>query len=125
MFSTMRDFANSLAAFYADVIATALPVTVSVGLRVRPQRARERQRRHRSRARDGACSRWARNIAGGRVIANWPGLAADQLEDGQDLRVTIDYRDILAEIVPNRLGNSRMSALVFPGWTPTFRGVTR
>ena len=53
-----------------------------------------------------------------------PGLAIDQLESRQDLRVTLDYRDVLAEIVQNRLGNSQL-AQVFPGWTPTFRGVTR
>ena len=68
---------------------------------------------------------------GGRVLAlgtngsaGWPGLAIDQLESRQDLRVTLDYRDVLAEIVQNRLGNSQL-AQVFPGWTPTFRGVTR
>jgi uncharacterized protein (DUF1501 family) len=62
------------------------------------------------------------NVRGGRVLANWPGLARDQLHDGQDLRVTIDYRDLLAEIVQKRLGNSNLG-VVFPDYTPTFRGI--
>ncbi|HUE96990.1 MAG TPA: DUF1501 domain-containing protein, partial [Longimicrobiaceae bacterium] len=66
-----------------------------------------------------------RNIAGGRVLVNnWPGLARDQLERGQDLRVTLDHRDVLAEIVRNRLANPNVS-VVFPDYVPTYRGVTR
>ena len=66
-----------------------------------------------------------RNIAGGRVLVNtWPGLARENLENGQDLRVTLDHRDILAEIVKNRLGNPNTS-VVFPDFTPTMRGVTK
>ena len=52
------------------------------------------------------------------------GLAREQLESGQDLKVTVDYRDILAEIVQKRLGNPNLS-FVFPTWTPTMLGVTR
>jgi uncharacterized protein (DUF1501 family) len=54
----------------------------------------------------------------------WPGLARENLEAGQDLRVTLDHRDILAEIVRNRLGNTNLSA-IFPDYVPTMRGVTR
>jgi hypothetical protein len=38
--------------------------------------------------------------------------------------VTLDYRDILSEIVQNRLNNTNLG-FVFPAWTPTMRGVTR
>jgi uncharacterized protein (DUF1501 family) len=66
-----------------------------------------------------------KNIAGGRVMVNnWPGLNKSVLENGQDLKVTIDYRDILAEIVQNRLGNANLS-YIFPSWTATMRGATR
>jgi uncharacterized protein (DUF1501 family) len=61
-------------------------------------------------------------VRGGRVLTNWPGLNAGQLYQNQDLAVTIDYRDILAEIVLNRLGNTNLD-LVFPSFTPTYRGV--
>ena len=38
--------------------------------------------------------------------------------------MTLDYRDVLAEIVQKRLGNTNLD-YIFPTWTPTFRGVTR
>ena len=66
-----------------------------------------------------------KQIAGGRVLTNnWPGLARENLESGQDLKVTLDHRDVLAEIVARRLGNPGLD-VVFPDFKPTFRGVTR
>lgn len=64
------------------------------------------------------------NIAGGRVLTNWPGLSPGDLFEGRDLEVTIDFRDILAEVVSQRLMNGNLS-FVFPDYTPTFRGVTQ
>ena len=52
------------------------------------------------------------------------GAGAGQLYQDQDLQVTIDYRDILAEIVSRRLGNSNLDH-VFPGYVPSFRGAVR
>ncbi len=62
-------------------------------------------------------------VSGGRVLTNWPGLSPGQLYADRDLAITIDYRDILAEIVQNRLDNPNLAA-VFPDYAPTFRGVT-
>ena len=61
-------------------------------------------------------------INGGQVIANWPGLAPGQLDDG-DLQVTTDYRDVVSEILTNRMGNTDIES-IFPGHTPVFPGVT-
>ncbi|MGE3106799.1 MAG: DUF1501 domain-containing protein [Phycisphaerales bacterium] len=58
-------------------------------------------------------------VAGGRVLSHWPGLAPEQLFEGRDLSVTIDYRSILAEIVQQRLGNPNLD-FIFPGFTPSF-----
>ncbi len=63
-------------------------------------------------------------IHGGQVVADWPGLGADDLEGPGDLRVTTDYRDILGEIVSNRLRNDR-AAEVFPGHTLREHGLVR
>jgi uncharacterized protein (DUF1501 family) len=54
-------------------------------------------------------------VNGGRVISNWPGLQNEQLYDRADLAVTIDYRQVLSEILVRRLGNARLGA-VFPGY---------
>ena len=123
MFNTMTDFANSLGAFWADIIAMGYPVTV-VTVSEFGRNVRENGSNGTDHGRGTTMLAMGQAITGGRVLANWPGIAPNNLEDGQDLKVTIDYRDILAEIVQNRLGNDNLS-VVFPGWTPTFRGVTR
>jgi uncharacterized protein (DUF1501 family) len=124
MFSTMLNFADSLGAFYRDVIAMGYPAT-AVSISEFGRNLRENGSNGTDHGRASTLFAMGKGIAGGRVLANWPGLANGQLEDNQDLRVTIDYRDILAEIVANRLENSANLDAVFPGWTPTFRGVTR
>lgn len=124
MFTTMTDFANSLGAFYRDVIAMGFPAT-AVSVSEFGRNLRENGSNGTDHGRATTMFAMGKGIAGGRVLANWPGLANAQLEDNQDLRVTVDYRDILAEIVANRLENSSNLGAVFPGWTPTFRGVTR
>jgi uncharacterized protein (DUF1501 family) len=124
MFNSMVDFSNSLGAFWQDIIQRGFRVTVVVVSEF-GRNVRENGSNGTDHGRATAMLAMGKGIAGGRVImASWPGLAMEQLEDRQDLRVTMDHRDILAEIVQNRLGNANL-AQVFPGFTPTFRGVTR
>ena len=52
-------------------------------------------------------------VRGGQVYSQWPTLAPDALIDG-DLAITTDYRDVLAEIISQRLGNAELDE-VFPG----------
>jgi uncharacterized protein (DUF1501 family) len=61
-------------------------------------------------------------VNGGRVMTIWPGIGPGQQYQNQDLAVTIDYRDILAEVVLRRLGNSALD-VVFPNYAPSLRGV--
>jgi uncharacterized protein (DUF1501 family) len=120
----MLNFAGSLAAFHADVIATGYRVTL-VSISEFGRNVRENGSAGTDHGRATTLFAMGPGIAGGRVLVNsWPGLARENLEAGQDLRVTIDYRDVLAEIVSRRLANNQLDQ-VFPGWTPTFRGVTR
>jgi uncharacterized protein (DUF1501 family) len=56
-------------------------------------------------------------VVGGQVVSDWPGLAAGELTDGQDLAVTIDYRQVLADLLTARLGIDDPSA-VLGGWRP-------
>ena len=125
MFNTMRDFSNALAAFYADVIAPAAAGVTVISLSEFGRNVRENGSLGTDHGRGTAMLAMGKGIAGGRVLTNgWPGLDRAVLENGQDLKVTLDYRDVLAEIVANRLGNPNLS-FVFPTWAPTFRGVTR
>ena len=62
------------------------------------------------------------HVAGGQVISSWPTLAPASLDHG-DLAITIDYRDILSEILGERMACTSLGT-VFPGWVATPRGVT-
>jgi uncharacterized protein (DUF1501 family) len=59
--------------------------------------------------------------ASSQVYAHWNGLSDEALDEG-DLAVTTDYRDILAEILVNRIHNPALEQ-VFPGYTPTLPGL--
>lgn len=126
MFNTMTDFANALGAFWADVVAMGYPATL-VSVSEFGRNLRENGSNGTDHGRGTTLFAMGKGIAGGRVlvVGGWPGLAVANLEDAQDLRVTVDYRDILAEVVARRLENAANLGIVFPGWTPTFRSVTR
>lgn len=64
-------------------------------------------------------------VNGGKYLGRWPGLEnpASSLVD-DDLAVTTDYRDVLAEVVTNRFPDLS-SSTVFPGFRATPVGVTR
>lgn len=126
MFRTMSDLAGSLGAFWADVMQGAQTTRVTlVAMSEFGRNVRENGSQGTDHGRGGVMFVMGKAIAGGRVMTNnWQPLARENLELQQDLRVTIDHRDVLAEIVRNRLGNNNLSA-IFPEFTPTIRGVTR
>lgn len=55
-------------------------------------------------------------IAGGRVLADWPGLAPGQLHEGRDLRPTLELRQLLKPVLQAQLGLSSavLETSVFP-----------
>lgn len=55
-------------------------------------------------------------VAGGRVIADWPGLSADDLYQGRDLRPTLDLRSVFKSALGEHLGieRSALERQVFP-----------
>ena len=122
----MMDLSQALAAFYADVIqgTTVNGVTVVIVSEF-GRNAKENGNQGTDHGRGNVMYAMGKKINGGRVLVNgWPGLAQENLESGQDLRVTLDHRDVLAEIVQNRLLNPNVAA-IFPGFTPTFRNATK
>ncbi len=67
------------------------------------------------------------NVAGGKVLGDWPGLAPDQLNEGRDLAVTTDFRRVFGEVAHKQLGVADLSS-VFPNYkisAADFRGVLR
>lgn len=67
------------------------------------------------------------NVAGGKVLGQWPGLAPEQLHEGRDLAVTTDFRSVFGEIASKHLGITNLKA-VFPDFEnnpKSFRGVMK
>jgi uncharacterized protein (DUF1501 family) len=56
-------------------------------------------------------------VDGGRVVADWPGLAHDKLLDGRDLRPTRDLRSVMKGVLRDHLGvsSAALESAVFPG----------
>ena len=54
------------------------------------------------------------DVKGGKVYGKWPGLDNEQLNEGRDLVLTTDYRQVLAEVVTQTLGAQNLE-VVFPG----------
>ncbi len=122
MAGTMQDLANSIRAFYEDVIIqgnnnVTIVIMSEFGRRVAQNASLGTDHGH-----GNAMFVIGKKINGGQVYGTWPGLGAGQLYQNLDLQVTTDFRDILAEIVQDRLENSNLST-VFPGYTPTFRNI--
>jgi uncharacterized protein (DUF1501 family) len=53
------------------------------------------------------------SVKGGKVYGDWKGLSDSQLNEGRDLAVTTDFRDVFAEIADKHLGNSNFTK-IFP-----------
>ncbi len=55
-------------------------------------------------------------VNGGRVVADWPGLAQGELHEGRDLRATLDLRAVFAGVLQDHLGVPRraLDQEVFP-----------
>lgn len=123
MANLMSNLALALGAFYTDMFTGQSPsVTVAVmsefGRRLLENGGLGTDHGH-----GNVMILLGQCISGGRVLTQWPGLQPEQLYQGRDLEVTIDFRDVLAEIIQTRLGNDNLS-YVFPDYTPTMRGVT-
>ena len=55
------------------------------------------------------------SVKGGKVYGDWKGLKPDQLNDGRDLAVTTDFRDVFGEIAQKHLGNKQLDK-IFPNY---------
>ncbi len=111
--SLMLDLSESLRAFAQDLGPRMKNVT-TVAMTEFGRRAYENSGLGTDHGRGSFMAVMGGGTTGGRVYAKWPGLAEGQLEGPGDLKVTTDYRNVLAEILQNRLANPNIVE-VFPG----------
>ena len=111
MAQLVSGLARSLEAFYLDLLGHldryALVVLSEFGRHARENASAGLDHGH------GNAMFVLGDVAGGQVIADWPGLAPQDLDHG-DLAVTTDYRDVLGELLLERFGLADL-ATVFPG----------
>ncbi|HEX2836700.1 MAG TPA: DUF1501 domain-containing protein [Phycisphaerales bacterium] len=122
MANLMSTLSQTLAAFYRDVVAGNGPNVTVVVMSEFGRRLLENGNLGTDHGHGNVMMVLGQCVGGGRVMTQWPGLEPQNLFEGRDLQVTIDYRDILSEIVQDRLGNNNLAS-VFPEYTPTMRGV--
>lgn len=129
MATTMSDLSGALLTFYADLIARnitnfTIVVVTEFGRKVQENGSKGTDHGH-----GGVMQLIGPAIKGGQVINspanpygynNWPGIAREQLDRGQDLKIALDYRNVLVPIVQKRLQNDNIP-FIFPdfAWDPS------
>jgi uncharacterized protein (DUF1501 family) len=109
----LRDFSSSIAAFWRDLGDDAANVTL-VTMSEFGRTARENGTGGTDHGHANAMFVLGGQVKGGKVYGRWPGLGNDELNEGRDLALTTDYRQVLGEVVNKSLGAANLD-LVFPG----------
>ena len=105
------EFSRAINAFWTDIAAYRSNVTV-VTMTEFGRRLQENTSQGTDHGSASGMLVLGGNVNGGRIYGTWPGLAPSQLYAG-DLAVTTDYRQVLAEILTKRHGETDLSK-VFP-----------
>ena len=122
----MAGLAQALAAFHQDLNASNVDNYTVVAMSEFGRNAFENGSSGTDHGHGGLMMVLGGHIDGGKVLTEWPGLEPDQLFEQQDLAITIDYRDILSELLTERLDNPNIGAVFGdPSYQPTVRGIVR
>ncbi|MFT7464758.1 MAG: hypothetical protein ACI9EF_003117 [Pseudohongiellaceae bacterium] len=121
MAALMRELGQGMTAFYQDLGDVMERVTV-VAMSEFGRRVAGVGGLGTDHGRGGACFVLGDGVQGGKVYTKWPGLTRSSLDRDGNLPVTVDYRDVFAEVLTERLGVEERSA-VFPSYEPTPIGI--
>jgi len=112
--NVLTEFSQSLAAFWTD-LGDLREDTVVVTMSEFGRTARENGNRGTDHGHANVMFVMGGPVKGGRVYGRWPGLDPSQLNEGRDLALTTDFRQVLGEAVYSHLGNKSLNE-VFPGF---------
>jgi uncharacterized protein (DUF1501 family) len=112
--SNLKTLADGLAAFAQDLGSELDRVTV-ITLTEFGRRVGQNGNNGLDHGRGSAMLLLGGGVNGGKVHGVWPGLTAGDLDSGQGLAVTTDYRAVIAEVLSTRMGLGSV-ADVFPGY---------
>ena len=112
----LREFGESLAAFYRDLgdrMRNVVVLTMTeFGRSIKQNGSGGTDHGHAS-----ALFVMGGPVKGRKVYGKWPGLATEQLFEGRDLALTTDFRDVFAEVLRKHL-RAEDTTKVFPSWQP-------
>jgi len=114
--NNLRDFGQSIAALAAD-LGKQMDDIVILTMSEFGRTARENGTRGTDHGHGNAMFVLGNSVKGGKVYGDWKGLKSDQLNDGRDLAVTTDFRDVFGEVADKHLGSKSLDK-IFPGYTP-------
>src|ERR1039458_10006931 len=107
------EFSNSIAAFWMDMGTDAENVTL-VTMSEFGRTARQNGTGGTDHGHANVMFVLGGSVKGGKVYGKWPGVENEQLNEGRDLAVTTDFRNVLGEAAYKTLG-ARNLEVVFPG----------
>ncbi len=120
----LTDFGAGIAALYADLGPARMDDVVILTMSEFGRTAKENGNRGTDHGHANAMFVIGNGVRGGKVYGQWPGLKNDQLNEGRDLALTTDFRDVFGEVVQRHLGDKDLRR-VFPGYAASpskFRG---
>jgi uncharacterized protein (DUF1501 family) len=122
--NAVERLSTGITAFYEDMWRThdrLILVTVTeFGRRLRSNRSAGTDH-----GRAGVMAVLGGKVAGKRFYGRWPGLHSEKLDEGVDLAVATDYRQVLSEILAAHSGSASLGA-VFPEYrSPGPLGILR
>ena len=109
----LREFSSAIAAFWLDMGPAAENITL-VTMSEFGRTARQNGTGGTDHGHANAMFVLGGQVRGGKVYGRWPGLADGQLNEGRDLAVTTDFRQVLGEAVAKTIGANNLE-VVFPG----------
>ena len=119
----LRTFSQSIAAFAID-LGSRMDDVVLLTMSEFGRTARENGGRGTDHGHGNAMLVLGNSVKGGKVYGDFKGLKDDQLNEGRDLAVTTDFRDVFSEVASKHLGTKDLAKL-FPGYSSSkekFRG---
>jgi uncharacterized protein (DUF1501 family) len=109
----LTEFSNSIAAFWKDMGTESENITV-VTMSEFGRTARQNGTGGTDHGHANVMFVLGGEVKGGKVYGKWPGIENEQLNEGRDLAVTTDFRNVLGEAAFRTLGAKDMET-VFPG----------
>lgn len=111
----LQQFSAGIAALYQD-LGSRMDDVVVLTMSEFGRTVRENGNRGTDHGHANAMFVMGNSVRGGKVYGRWPGLKTDQLNEGRDLALTTDFRDVFAEIATRHLGSTDARS-IFPGYS--------